>query len=105
MAESAHDLPQAMRELADNVSLLLKEHIELARAELRQDFYRAASSLVALLVAAVVMSVGYLLLVAAGTFLLAEVMSAPWACLAMAAAHFIAGGLAFAWARSRLRSS
>jgi hypothetical protein len=104
MIESGPDLPQAIRELADNVLLLLKEHVELVRAEVRQDLGRALSSMLALGAALMLVGVGYLLLVAAGTILLAEEMPAELACLAMAGVHLLAGALAFLWARSRAPS-
>jgi hypothetical protein len=45
--------------------------------------------------------VGYLLLVAGGTLLLADMMAPELACFTMAGAHLVAGGIAFFWARSR----
>jgi hypothetical protein len=101
MSDREPDLAQAMRELVDNALLLLKEHVELVRAELRQDFRRALGSMIALVAALMLVGVGYLLLVAGGTVLLADVMAPELACFTMAAAHLLAGGLAFAWARSR----
>jgi Putative Actinobacterial Holin-X, holin superfamily III len=104
MPESEPDLPQAMRELADNVLLLFKEHVELVRAELRRDFRTALGSTLALIAALMLVGVGYLLLVAGGTLLLADVMAPELACFTMAGAHLAAGGLALVWARSRAAS-
>jgi uncharacterized membrane protein YqjE len=95
------NLPEAMRELADNALVLFKSHVELIRAELREDLAKALVSGVALVAALMLVGVGYLLLVAGGTLLLADVMAPHLACFTMAAAHLVAGGLAFYWAQSR----
>jgi len=99
--ESEPNLPQAVRELADNALVLFKEHVDLVRAELREDLAKALVSGIALVAALMLVGVGYLLLVAGGTLLLADVMAPHLACFTMAAAHLVAGGLAFYWAQSR----
>lgn len=92
----AGGLGPAFEKLADGVSSLVREHLELARMEMREDAGRAARSIGALVVCGSVAFVGYLMLnvagVALGAVLFGDVGLAV-AALVMALFNFLAAFL------------
>lgn len=62
-------LARALENLADGVSTLVREHLELARVELREDASQAAQNLGLLVLCGVIAVVGYLMLNVAGVAL------------------------------------
>jgi uncharacterized membrane protein YqjE len=62
-------LAPAFEKLADGVSTLVREHLELARIEMREDAGRAAKNIGALVLCGSVAFVGYLMLNVAGVAL------------------------------------
>jgi hypothetical protein len=82
-----------VRETADGLSELVADHVRLARTELIADAKAYAQRAVAMLVAGLVLALGYALACVAGALALARVIGAPLAFLSVAGFHLVVGAI------------
>jgi Protein of unknown function (DUF1469). len=92
-----------LRQLAEQVSTLVRDEVELARAELRQKGRRAGAGAGALGFGGVLALYGGGVLVAAATLAIDLVLPAWLAALVVGAALLVVAGLAAAAGRSQIR--
>ncbi len=92
-----------LRQLAEQVSTLVRDEVELARAELRQKGRRAGAGAGALGFGGVLALYGGGVLVAAATLAIDLVLPAWLAALVVGAALLVIAGLAAAAGRSQIR--
>jgi uncharacterized membrane protein YqjE len=92
-----------IRETVDGLRDLIADHIKLARLELAADAKAYAGSVAVLVVAGVVLAIGYIFGLIAVALGLARLWGAPLAFGAVAALHLVVGGIAVAWAVGKMR--
>src|SRR5262245_54146178 len=92
-----------VKETASGLGQLVADHIRLARLEMTVDAKSYLRDLGMLVIAAVILAVGYgLACIAAGTAL-ARVMGAPLAFVSLALLHLIAGAIALGLAIRKMK--
>jgi putative superfamily III holin-X len=94
-----------LRETADGLGQLIADHVNLARVELAADVQSYVRDLTGLLVAAVIVMLGWAFAWLAAAFALSRVIGAPLAFLAVAAVHVFGGAAGIAAAIKRMRRS
>jgi hypothetical protein len=94
-----------LRRLVDDLSLLLRQELALARAEVTQAVDEAKAGMARIAVGGAVLYGGFLTVLAALVLLLAEVMPAWGAALLIGAATSIAGYAMVRTARKKLNSA
>lgn len=94
-----------LRETADGLGQLIADHIKLARLELTADARSYTQGVATLLVAAVVVVLGYAFGWLAAGLALARLWGAPIAFGGIAALHLIAGAVAVSSATKRMKKT
>jgi uncharacterized membrane protein YqjE len=92
-----------IRETVDGLRDLIADHIKLARLELAADAKTYAGSVAVLVVAGLVLAIGYIFGLIAVALGLARLWGAPLAFGAVAALHLVVGGIAVIWAVGKMR--
>ncbi|HVZ86368.1 MAG TPA: phage holin family protein [Polyangia bacterium] len=92
-----------LRETAEGLGTLVADHIKLARLELVADVQGYSRGLATMLIAALVLMMGYAFAWFAAAVALGRLWGAPLAFLAIAAVHLVAGGIAVAWAAGKMK--
>jgi uncharacterized membrane protein YqjE len=92
-----------IRETVDGLRDLIADHIKLARLELVADAKTYGRSIAVLVVAGLVLAIGYICGLIAVALGLARLWGAPLAFGAVAALHLVVGGIAVAWAVGKMR--
>jgi hypothetical protein len=103
--ESADGVVGLLRETADGLGQLIADHIKLARLELAADARSYGQGVATLLIAAIVLSLGYAFAWLAIGLELAHLWGAPIAFGAVAAVHLVAGGIFVSSALKRVKST
>lgn len=91
-----------LREVTDRISTLVRDHFELARAELQTSVKKAGRDIAFTTVGAVLLAVGYALLMFAAAYGLAALMGEPLGFLIVAAVHLVIGAVLVAVFAKRL---
>jgi uncharacterized membrane protein YqjE len=92
-----------IRETVDGLRMLIADHIKLARIELVADMQVYGRSVAVLVVAGLVLAIGYLSALVAVAFWLARLWGAPIGVGVVAAVHLLLGGIAVIWALGKMR--
>ena len=92
-----------IRETIDGLRDLIADHIKLARVEMVSDAKTYGRSVAVLVVAGLVLAIGYVFGLIAAAAGLARVWGTALAFLAIAALHLVAGGIAMTSAMARMR--
>jgi hypothetical protein len=92
-----------LRETAEGLGTLVADHIKLARLELVADVQSYSRGLATMVIAALVLMMGYAFAWFAAGVALGRMWGAPVAFLAIAAVHLVAGGIAVAWAAGKMK--
>jgi uncharacterized membrane protein YqjE len=95
---------QQLKGLGDATSRLVREHVELAKIELREGAVKAARDLAATVAGGLLLALGWLFLAFAIGYGLAVPLGLSRAFVLVAAAHVVVGGLLVAVATRRLRT-
>ena len=82
-----------VRETADGLSQLVADHVRLARTELVADAKAYTQKAIGMVVAGLVLGLGYTFACVAGALALANVIGGPLAFLSVGGFHLIVGGL------------
>ena len=101
--EEREGIVALIRETVDGLRDLIGDHIKLARLELVADAKSYASGIAVLVVAGLVLAIGYIFGLIAAAFALARIWGAPLAFGAVAALHLVAGGIAVASAIRKMK--
>ncbi|SRR6266540_480418 len=91
--DSSDGIVGLVRETADGLSRLVADHVRLARTELVADAKGYAHKLTGMVVAGVVLGLGYALACVAGALALARVIGGPLAFLSVGGFHLIVGAI------------
>ena len=94
-----------LRETADGLGQLIADHIKLARLELAADVRSYGQGVAVLVVAGLVLALGYAFAWVAIGLALARVIPAPIAFGGIAALHLTAGGIAVSTAIKRMKKT
>lgn len=92
-----------VRETADGLGELIADHIKLARTEIVAEAKTFGRQATVLLVAGLVLAIGYALACVAAALALAPWLGAPLAFVCVGALHGLAGAIAVATAVRRIR--
>jgi hypothetical protein len=92
-----------IRETIDGLRDLIADHIKLARVEMVSDAKTYGRSIAVLVVAGLVLAIGYVFGLIAAALALGRVWGTPLAFVAVAALHLIGGGVALASAMAKMR--
>jgi uncharacterized membrane protein YqjE len=92
-----------IRETIDGLRDLIADHIKLARVEMVSDAKTYGSSIAVLVVAGLVLAIGYVFALIAAALALARAWGAPLAFVAVGALHLIVGGIALGWSLAKMR--
>ena len=92
-----------IRETVDGLRDLIADHIKLARLELVADAKTYGRSVAVLVVAGLVLAIGYVFALIAVALGLTRLWGAPLAFGAVAALHLLVGGIAVVWAVGKMR--
>jgi hypothetical protein len=107
--QAGQDAPEGvvglLRETADGLGQLIADHIKLARLEMAADVRSYSQGVAMLVVAGLVLALGYALGWLAVGLALARVCTAPIAFGGIAALHLIAGGIAVSAAIKRMKKT
>lgn len=107
--DELRDLPSGSvgdltRRLGDDVTLLFKEHVELAKVELGRDIRRAFADVAATALAALIALIGFTLLCVTAVVALEPLIPPLWArMLIMSGVYLVIGGVAAAVFAKRLK--
>jgi uncharacterized membrane protein YqjE len=92
-----------IRETVDGLRDLIADHIKLARLELVADAKTYGRSIAVLVVAGLVLAIGYIFGLIAAALGLARLWGTPVAFAAVAGLHLVVGGIAVIWAVGKMR--
>jgi uncharacterized membrane protein YqjE len=101
--EEREGIVALIRETVDGLRDLIADHIKLARLELVADAKSYGRSIAVLVVAGLVLAIGYVFGLIAAALGLARIWGAPLAFGAVAALHLVAGGIAVVWAVGKMK--
>lgn len=102
-SEEREGIVGLIRETVDGLRDLIADHIKLARLELVADAKTYGRSIAVLVVAGLVLAIGYVFGLIAGALALARIWGAPLAFGAVAALHLVGGGIAVIWAVGKMK--
>jgi len=102
-SEEREGIVGLIRETIDGLRDLIADHIKLARVEMVSDAKTYGRSIAVLVVAGVVLAIGYVFGLIAAALALGRAWGAPLAFVAVAALHLIGGGVALASAMAKMR--
>jgi hypothetical protein len=102
-SEEREGIVGLIRETIDGLRDLIADHIKLARVEMVSDAKTYGRSIAVLVVAGLVLAIGYVFGLIAAALALGRVWGTPLAFVAVAALHLIAGGVALASAMAKMR--
>jgi VIT1/CCC1 family predicted Fe2+/Mn2+ transporter len=102
-SEEREGIVGLIRETVDSLRDLIADHIKLARVEMVSDAKTYGRSIAVLVVAGVVVAIGYIFGLIAAALALARVWGTPVAFVAVGALHLVVGGVAVASAVARMR--
>lgn len=94
-----------LKETADGLGQLVGNHVRLARIELVAEARSYARGLASIVVAVVLLLIGYVLGVTAGALALGRLVGAPLAFVLVAAPHLIVGAIAVVSGLRRLQQT
>jgi hypothetical protein len=104
-APSRNDLTSLVRETADGLEHLVRDHLQLARIELVADLKRMLRDAAGVVACLVVVLLGYLLSMVALSIAISGALG-PWgAFLLVGGAHLVGGGLGIYIAATRLKKA
>ena len=92
-----------IRETLDGLRDLIADHIKLARVEMVSDAKAYGGSIAVLVVAGLVLAIGYIFGLIAAALALARVWGAPLAFVAVGGLHLVVGGVALGWSLASMR--
>ena len=92
-----------IRETLDGLRDLIADHIKLARVEMVSDAKTYGRGIGVLVVAGLVLAIGYIFGLIAAALALGRLWGAPLAFVAVAALHLVVGGVALAWSLAKMR--
>ena len=101
--EQGEGLIGLLRETADSLGQLIADHVKLARIELAADAKSYGRGLTTLLIAVLVLTIGYAFAWTAIALVLVRYWGAPVAFGAVAAIHVAGGGMGLAAALRRMQ--
>ena len=105
--QAGNDSPEGvvglLRETADGLGQLIADHIKLARLELTADARSYGQGVATLVIAGLVLTLGYAFAWLAIALALARLWGAPIAFAAVAVLHLIAGAIAVSTAVKRMK--
>jgi hypothetical protein len=102
-SEEREGIVGLIRETIDGLRDLIADHIKLARVEMVSDAKTYGRSIAVLVVAGLVLAIGYVFGLIAAALALGRVWGTPLAFVAVAALHLIGGGVALASAMAKMR--
>jgi uncharacterized membrane protein YqjE len=102
-SEEREGIVGLIRETVDGLRDLIADHIKLARLELVADAKTYGRSIAVLVVAGLVLAIGYIFGLIAGALALARIWGTPLAFAAVAALHLVVGGIAVIWAVGKMK--
>jgi hypothetical protein len=107
--QAGHDAPEGvvglLRETADGLGQLVADHIKLARLELAADVRSYGQGVATIVIAGLVVVVGYSFAWLAIGLALARLWGAPIAFAAVAVLHLVAGVIAVSTAVKRMKGT
>jgi len=92
-----------LRQTVEGLGDLVADHVKLARVELEVDARQYGAGVAVLLIAVLVVTIGYVFAWIAAAIALARLWGAPAAFGAIAALHLVVGVIAVVWARGRMK--
>jgi hypothetical protein len=102
-SEEREGIVGLIRETLDGLRDLIADHIKLARVEMVSDAKTYGRSMAVLVVAGLVLAIGYVFGLIAAALALGRVWGTPVAFVAVAALHVVVGGIAMVSAMARMR--
>jgi hypothetical protein len=102
-SEEREGIVGLIRETLDGLRDLIADHIKLARVEMVSDAKTYGRSIAVLVVAGLVLAIGYVFGLIAAALALGRVWGTPLAFVAVAALHVVGGGVAMISAMARMR--
>jgi hypothetical protein len=102
-AQGVDRLRGLLAETVDSLGALVGDHIRLARVELATDLHIYAAAAGAVVMAALLLTVGYVLAAVAGALALARSLGMPAGFALVAAFHFLVGGICVGAASGSVR--
>ena len=102
-SEEREGIVGLIRETLDGLRDLIADHIKLARVEMVSDAKTYGRSIAVLVVAGLVLAVGYVFGLIAAALALGRVWGTPLAFVAVAALHLVVGGIAVVSAMAKMR--
>jgi putative superfamily III holin-X len=102
-SEEREGIVGLIRETIDGLRDLIADHIKLARVEMASDAKTYGASLAVVVVAGLVLAIGYIFGLIAAALALGRVWGRPLAFLVVGVLHLVVGGIAMATAMARMR--
>jgi hypothetical protein len=102
-SEEREGIVGLIRETIDGLRDLIADHIKLARVEMVSDAKTYGASLAVVVVAGLVLAIGYIFGLIAAALALGRVWGRPLAFLVVGVLHLVVGGIAMATAMARMR--
>jgi hypothetical protein len=102
-SEEREGIVGLIRETLDGLRDLIADHIKLARVEMVSDAKTYGRSIAVLVVAGLVLAIGYVFGLIAAALALGRVWGTPVAFVAVAALHVVVGGIAMISAMAKMR--
>jgi len=102
-SEEREGIGGLIRETLDGLRDLIADHIKLARVEMVSDAKTYGRSIAVLVVAGLVLAIGYVFGLIAAALALGRVWGTPVAFVAVAALHVVIGGIAMVSAMAKMR--
>ena len=102
-SEDREGIVGLIRETLDGLRDLIADHIKLARVEMVSDAKTYGRSIAVLVVAGLVLAIGYIFGLIAAALALGRVWGTPVAFVAVAALHLLVGGIAMVSAMTKMR--
>ena len=102
-SEEREGIVGLIRETLDGLRDLIADHIKLARVEMVSDAKTYGRSIAVLVVAGLVLAIGYVFGLIAAALALGRVWGTPVAFVAVAALHVVGGGIAMISAMAKMR--
>jgi len=107
--QAGHDAPDGvvglLKETADGLGQLIADHIKLARLELTADARSYGQGMATLVIATLVLVLGYTFAWVAIALALGRLWGAPIAFAAVGVLHLVAGGIAVSSAVKRMKNT